>query len=208
MITYDFEQGSPEWLQARAGKISASRFGDLMALLKSGKPGASRQNLEYDLAVERMTGQKLEGFTNAAMQRGIDLEPLAREAYENAHFVAVDEVGMVRHATLEHVTCSPDGMVGDDGLVEIKCMGAMNHIKQILDGYATQTYRWQLQGQLWICEREWVDLACYHPEMPEHLRLHVVRVERDAEAIKELEAECIKADAAINEIITRLEKAA
>lgn len=197
-------QGSPEWFAARAGKITASRVGDLMARTKSG-PSTSRANLLALLAVERITGQCVETYTNGAMLRGTELEPEARAAYEAHAGLLCEEVGIVVHPELDYVTCSPDGLVGDDGLLEIKCPQAMaKHLEALRSGAHAVEYRWQLQGQLWVAGREWVDAVSYDPRWPAGLQLAVTRVTRDETAIQELEAECERAEYELQAMVVEL----
>jgi putative phage-type endonuclease len=189
-------QRSDEWFAIRAGKITASRVSDLMAKTKTG-PSASRKNLITLLAVERLTGQCVETHSNAAMQRGVELEDEAIQAYENQEMVAVEAVGFVVHPTLPYVGVSPDGCVGDDGLIEAKCPYAMaKHYEALRYGAHADEYRWQLQAQLWVTGRQWVDAVSYDPRFT-GFELAIVRVTRDEKAIAELEAECIAGNAEI-----------
>lgn len=197
-------QESQDWMLARAGKFTASRAADLMARTKSG-PGAARANLIATLVAERITGQPVESYRNAAMERGIELEAEARDAYSFQAGVAVEEVGFVVCGQLPNTGCSPDGLVGVDGLVEIKCPSAMGkHLDALLTGAHADEYRWQLQHQLMVTRREWVDAASYDPRWPEHLQLAVRRVYRDDAAIKELAAEIQKADAEVEAKVAQL----
>jgi putative phage-type endonuclease len=199
-------QGSDEWFALRAGKLTASRFKDLMSKGRGSAPSAGRTNLVWDCAIERMTGRKMDSFTTAAMIRGQDLEPEARQAYEDQNFVTVEEVGFVLHPEHDFVSCSPDGYLGDIGLIEIKCPNAANHGKGLLNGQHAVDYKWQVQGQMWVCERAWCDMVSYHPEFPENLRLAIVRVERDEEMIEQLQEQCLQADLEINAIIEQLKE--
>ena len=199
------EQDSNAWLQSRAGKFTASRASDLMAKTRSG-PSASRGNLIALLAVERLTGQCVETYQNAAMQRGIETEAEARDAYSFAKGVAVDEAGFIACELLPNTGCSPDGLVGDDGLVEIKCPASMaKHLDALRSGAHTVEYRWQLQHQLMVTGRAWVDAASYDPRFPEHLQLAVTRVYRDEAAITELNAEIRAADAEVDALVSELD---
>lgn len=205
-IAQHLDDGSanPAWLAARAGMFTGSRFADLMARTKSG-PSASRQNLLATLAVERITGQCVETFANAAMARGTELEPVARSAYESLREVLVEEVGFVESAELYCVGVSPDGLVGSDGLVEIKCPAAMaKHLEALRTCAHAVEYRWQIQGQLWVTEREWCDVVSFDPRWPDGLQLAIHRVFRDEAAIAELRAECAKADAEVMAIVADL----
>lgn len=191
-------QRSDEWFRQRAGKFTGSRFAELMAKTKSG-PSASRKNLITRLAIERLIGNCVETYSNFAMQRGTELEPFAIEAYENANLVAVELVDFIDHPTLDFVGVSPDGLVGDDGMVEVKCpIAEAKHYEALRYGAHATEYKWQLQGQLWVSGRAWVDAVSYDPRFP-GLELAELRVERDEKAIAELEAECIAANEEVNE---------
>lgn len=197
-------QDDAGWMLDRAGKFTASRASDLMAKTKTG-PSASRGNLIALLAVERLTGQPVETYQNAAMQRGIETEAEARDAYSFAKGVAVEEVGFIPCDQLPNTGCSPDGLVGEDGLVEIKCPASMaKHLDALRSGAHAVEYRWQLQHQLMVTGRAWVDAASYDPRFPEHLQLAVKRVERDEAAIAELRAEITKADAEVTALVEEL----
>lgn len=200
-------QGSPEWFALRAGKFTASKFSDLMATLRNGNPAQSRENLIWDVAVERMTGRKMDSFQSGWMARGIELEPEARSQYEVANMTTVEEVGIVIHPAYPYVSCSPDGLVGDDGLVEIKCLTAANHGKALLHGKHADDYQWQVQGQMWITGRSWCDVVAYHPDFPIELQLATVRVERSDGLIADLEESCIKANEEVEKVIAQLESA-
>lgn len=198
------QQLSEEWFAARAGKFSASRSKALMAKTRSG-PSASRKNLIVQLAVERLTGTIEDGFSNAAMQRGIDLEPEARDAYIFETGNAVEEVAFVSHPDLDFCSASPDGFVGDDGLVEIKCPSAMaKHMAALTDGAHAKEYHWQLHHQLFVTGRDWVDAVSYDPRFPEGLQLAIKRVLRDAEAIEELKVEIIKGNAEVDALVDQM----
>ena len=201
-------QRTPEWFALRAGKFTGSRFSDLMARTKTG-PAAARKNLIVTLAVERVVGDCVETYCNAAMQRGTELEPEARAAYEMEELVAVDEVDFIVHPLYPFVGCSPDGLVGSDGMVEIKCPSAMGkHYDALMADAHVQEYWWQLQGQLWVANRKWVDAVSYDPRFPEGLQLAVYRVERDQDAIAELEAACIAAEDEVQAAVEQLRKKA
>lgn len=205
MIEQHLSDGTanPEWLALRAGKFTGSRFADLMARTKSG-PSASRQNLLATLAVERITGSCVETFTNAAMQRGTELEPVARSAYEMSRGLLVEEVGFVC-GELDCVGVSPDGLIGSDGLIEIKCPSAMaKHLEALRTCAHAVEYRWQVQGQLWVTERDWCDVVSFDPRWPDGLQLAVHRVFRDESAIADLRAACIEADIEVEMMVADL----
>ena len=188
------QQGTSEWLALRAGKFTGSRFADLMARTRSG-PSTSRANLIVTLAVERLTGSCMETYQNAAMLRGIELEAEARAAYEARELVAVEEVAFIPHPTLPFVGVSPDGLVGESGMVEIKCPSASaKHYAALTSVAHADEYTWQLQGQLWVSLREWVDTVSYDPRFPDGLQMAVTRVYRDEDAIMALIDACLTAE--------------
>lgn len=201
------QQRSDEWLALRVGKLTASRFADVMNLISGGKPGANRRALITLLAVERLTGTCVETFQNDAMRRGTELEGEARAAYEAHTGELVREVAFIQHPTLDYVGVSPDGMLDPNGMTEFKCPANMaKHLEALRRNEHATEYRWQLQGQLWVAEREWVDAVSYDPRFPEHLRLAICRVYRDEKSIKELAAECAKANDEIEAVLADLQR--
>lgn len=188
MSDLDLQQGSPEWIAARVGSLGASRVAEALAKTKTGW-GASRANLLAELVAERLTGAAAAGFTNAAMQWGNDKEPEARSAYEFMADVDVALVGIVRHPSIAGTHASPDGLVGDDGLVEIKCPNTATHIETLLSQKVPAKYVTQMLWQMACTGRRWCDFVSYDPRMPEAMRLFVRRVERDDAAVAQLEAD-------------------
>jgi len=198
-------QESADWMAARAGNFTASRSSDLMAKTRSG-PSASRANLLALLAVERLTGECVQTYQNGAMARGIELEAEARDAYAFSRGVAVDESGYVATDELPHTGCSPDGLLGDNGLLEIKCPASMQkHLDALRTSAHAIEYKWQLQHQLMVTGRAWVDAVSYDPRFPEALQLAVARVLRDEKAISELRDEIVMADAEVEAILSELQ---
>lgn len=181
-------QGSDEWHAARLGRVTASRVADVMARTKSGW-GASRANYEAELVCERLTGQRSEGFTNAAMAWGTETEPQARAAYAFMLDADVAEVGFVEHPRIAMSGASPDGLVGADGLVEIKCPQSKTHIDTLLGQSVPSKYVTQMQWQMACTERAWCDFVSFDPRLPSDLQMFVQRVERDDDAIAEMERE-------------------
>lgn len=179
-------QGSPEWFAERCGKVTASRVADLIAKTKTGW-GASRANYAAELIAERLTGVKAEGYTNAAMQHGIDTEPQARDAYEFYADVGVVQVGFIAHPAIAMTGASPDGLVGDDGLVEIKCPNTATHIETLLGASVPGKYVTQMQWQMACTGRQWCDFVSYDPRLPESMRSFIRRVNRNQVVIDELE---------------------
>lgn len=184
-----YAQGTPEWLAARTGRLTASRMSAIMAKGKSGAPSATRAACMGELIAEYLTGQSGETYMNADMQRGLDLEPMARAAYEAKTRQFVDQVGLVLHPKNERWGASPDGVVDDDGLLEIKCPRTHVHIEYLLAGKPPAQYVPQMAWQAACCERQWVDFASYDPKMPPALQLFVVRYTPEPAYIAEMEQE-------------------
>jgi len=197
------EQGSPEWHAARVGSLGASQIKDAFARTKSGW-GASRKNLIAQIVAERLTGEPSECFCSADMMRGTELEPEARRAYEFMTGNGVEEVGLYGHPTIEGTHASPDGLVGEEGLLEIKCPRTANHIDYILGGKPPAQYVPQMLWQMACAGRKWCDFVSYDPRMPIEHQLFIVRLERDDEAIKQMEADCADFMREVEEIITKL----
>ena len=181
------EQRTPEWFARRLGKVTASRIADLMAKTKSG-PAASRANYLAQLVTERLTGRPTEGYESTAMAWGTEQEPNARAAYSARMGVLVDEVGFVDHPTLA-AGASPDGLVGETGLIEIKCPNTATMLEYIEDRAIPQKYRLQMQWQLAVTGRDWNDFVAYDPRLPEHLQLLVIREHRNTDLILSITAE-------------------
>jgi putative phage-type endonuclease len=183
---HEMDQRSDEWKQIRLGKVTASRIADATAKTKTGW-GASRANYMAELLSERLTGTPREGFTNAAMQWGIDMEPQARRVYEFMEGADVHEVGFAAHPTIEMSGASPDGLVGDLGLVEIKCPDTATHIETLLGSRIDGKYIKQMQWQMACTARSWCDFVSFDPRLPERMQIHVERVYADSAFIAELE---------------------
>ena len=186
MDIVDLQQGSPEWRAARAGSLGASQIAEAVARTKSGW-GASRANLLAQLTVERLTGLPTEGFVSPAMAWGTEQEPEARLAYEFRKDATVVQVGMVRHPSIGGTHASPDGLVGDDGLLEIKCPLSATHIETLLTGSIPGKYVTQIEWQMACTGRSWCDFASFDPRLPEEMRLFVKRFDRDDKRISEME---------------------
>jgi putative phage-type endonuclease len=185
------EQGTEEWFTIRIGKVTASRVADVIAKTKTGY-SATRDNYMAQLVCERLTGQKGESFSNAAMQHGTDTEPLARAAYEAYQDILVDEVGFVPHASIIMAGASPDGLVGTDGLLEIKCPNTATHIETLLNQSVPAKYNTQMQFQMACTGRQWCDFVSFDNRLPNELQLFVKRVPRDNEFIKQMEDEVVR----------------
>ena len=199
------DQGTEEWFTIRVGKVTASRVADVIAKTKTGY-SATRDNFMAQLVCERLTGQKGESFSNAAMQHGTDTEPLARAAYEAYADVLVDEVGFVPHPSIEMAGASPDGLVGDDGLLEIKCPNTATHIETLLNQSVPGKYNTQMQFQMACTGRKWCDFVSFDNRLPAELQLFVKRVPRDEVFIRLIEAEIVQFLAELDDKINKLMK--
>ena len=199
------EQRSEEWFAARCGKVTASRVADIIAKTKTGY-SASRENYLAQLVCERMTSKPAESYSNAAMQWGTDQEPFARAAYEAAKDVLVQEVGFVVHPNIENAGASPDGLVGEFGLVEIKCPNTATHIQTLLDQKVPDKYNIQMQWQMACTGRQWCDFASFDPRMEEGLQLFIKRVEYHPLYVAELEKEVINFLMDVEDKIRKLNK--
>jgi len=198
------QRNDPAWWAARLGKVTASRVADVIAKTKSGY-GAGRANYAADLVVERLTGQKAQGFTNAAMEWGTQTEPQAKAAYAAKTGILVEDVGFIDHPTVAMSGASPDGLA-EEGLVEIKCPNTATHLEYIFDGKPPQKYVTQMQWQMACAGKPWCDFVSYDPRLPERLQLLVVRVPRDDDYIKMLEQEVTTFLQELDDKINKLEK--
>lgn len=183
-------QGSPEWFAERLGKVTASRVADVIARTKTGW-GASRSNYMAELVAERLTGTVAATYTNAAMQWGTDMEPEARAHYEFMTNATVEPAPFVPHPSIADSGASPDGYVGADGLVEIKCPNTATHIETLLSGSVPGKYVTQMQWQMACTGRAWCDFVSFDPRMPVTMSLFIHRVERDDARIAELERDVV-----------------
>lgn len=200
-------QGSAEWLSARAGCLTASAIADMLAKTKTGE-SASRANLRARLVAERLTGIPQDGFSNAAMQWGNEQEPFARAAYEIHSGNLVDQTGLVMHPNIPYAGASPDGLIDECGLVEIKCPNTATHVEYLLSGTPPNKYQPQMMWQMECTGRQWCDFVSFDPRMPEHLQLFVVRFERDEERLDDLRKEAIAFLAEVDALILQLTKKA
>lgn len=182
-------QGSPEWLAIRCGRVTASRVRDVVATTKSGGYGAGRKNYMAELIGERLTGTPAEQYVSAAMAEGSRREPAARFNYALKTGFEIEEVGFVNHPRIAMAGCSPDGLVGNDGLVEIKCPNLATHIDTLLSEKIDAGYMDQMQFQMACTGRAWVDFVSYDDRLPEEMQMSILRVMRDNKRIEKLELE-------------------
>lgn len=197
------EQRSPDWFAIRCGRVTASRIADLMARTKTGY-STSRANYRAQLVVERLTGTVEPSFCSPAMQHGIDTEAEAREAYRQHMLCTVEELAFAEHPTITMAGASPDGLIGDDGLVEIKCPIPATHIDTLLSGTVADKYLKQMQFQMACTGRAWCDFVSYDNRLPEPMRLFVQRVPRDDALIREIEAEVVSFLDEVEETVAKL----
>jgi putative phage-type endonuclease len=200
------EQRTDDWFTARLGKVTASSLYKVLAKTKTGY-GADRGNYMTQLVLERVTGTKADSYTNAAMQWGIDQEPFARAAYEASRGVMVDEVGFIPHPTIAAAGASPDGLVGDDGMVEIKCPDSKTALEcWLAENPVESKYFAQMQWQMRCANRSWCDYVVFDPRMPAKAQLFVVRVLRDDKWLADVESEVIKFLAEVDAKVAALKK--
>ena len=197
-------QGTPEWLSERAGKVTASMISNVMMKPET----AGFRDYQAQLVAEILTG-KPQGsdFTSAAMQFGTETEPLARSAYEAETGFSVDEVGFCQHPKIERSGASPDGLVGNSGLVEIKCPKVSNHLAYLIADVVPAAYKNQMQWQMACTGRDWCDFVSFRPDLPEHLQLFIIRFKRDPARILELETAVIAFLDGVDKMINQLKKA-
>ena len=201
----DIEQGTEEWFAIRCGKVTASRIADIIATTKSGY-SASRANYEAQLICEILTGKPAESFTNAAMQWGTETEPLARAQYELKTGNMVNQIGFVVHPMIEQAGASPDGLIGEDGCIEIKCPNTSTHLDTLLSQKVPSKYITQMTWQMVCTGRKWCDFVSYDPRLPENLQLYIERIELDEDYAKKLQNEVVMFLVEVNEKVEKLRK--
>jgi hypothetical protein len=181
-------QGTLEWRKLRCGRITASRFDDVMATINSGE-AASRRNYRAELVCETLTGEPFEDiYQTADMLRGIRLEPDARAAYQTVTMQEVTQVGLVLHPKYDRIAVSPDGLVGKHGLVEFKVPKTGTHLETLLRGTPRSEYRRQMWAQMMCCEADWCDFCSFDPRLPKEYQLIIFRFMRDEKEIILMEA--------------------
>jgi len=203
MKIIDAVQGTPEWLAARAGRVTASMISNVLMKPET----AGFRDYQAQLVAEILTG-KPQGsdYTNAAMQFGTETEPLARSAYEAETGFSVDEVGLCIHPTINRAGASPDGLVGQSGLVEIKCPKPATHLANLIAGVVPAGYKNQMMWQMAVTGRDWCDFVSFRPDLPEHLQLFVVRFKRDPARILELETAVVAFLDTVDKMLSQLKK--
>lgn len=183
------EQRSPEWFEARKGKVTASRIGDILNTIRNGNWAASRKHYAAQLVSERLSDKPPEPFTNEYIEWGIAQEAPAKEAYIKATGNAVDEVGFINHPTIASAGASPDGLIAHDGLLEIKCPTTATHIERLLGADIPESYRLQMLWQMACTGRRYCDFVSFDPRLPEDMQLFTLRFDRDDQEIERVERE-------------------
>ncbi|MEI4473226.1 lambda exonuclease family protein [Frigidibacter sp. MR17.24] len=194
------EQRSTEWFEARLGKVTGSKISDVMAKGRSGAPSATRANYMAQLVAERLTGAPYESFQSAAMQHGTETEDQARAVYTMTTGNAVAEIGFCPHATIPMAGASPDGLIGEFGLIEIKCPNTATHIAALRGASIDGGYMKQMQFQMICTGRLWCDFVSFDPRMPDEMQLLVRRVDADFDMQEEITAEVRKFLAELDEM--------
>lgn len=211
MDSVDLEQGTKEWKESKLGYTSASRIHDVLSKpRKRGQEESSgRRNYKAKLIFEILSGKesKEDGVETWWTRRGEELEPDGRSEYELRNKVAVQTCGFIKHPSIPRYGCSPDGLVGDDGIIQIKCLNRANHLECLTSGIPTQ-YAAQMVCELSVTGRQWNDFVSYHPEAPDDLKLYVKRIWRKdvLHIIESMEAEVIKFTREIDETIASITK--
>ena len=201
MKIIDAIQGTPEWLAARAGRVTASMISAVLMKPET----AGYRDYQAQLGAELLTG-KPQGsdYTNAAMQFGTETEPLARSAYEAETGFSVDEVGLCIHPTIDRAGASPDGLVGNSGLVEIKCPKPATHLANLIAGAVPAGYKNQMMWQMSCTGRDWCDFVSFRPDLPENLQLFIIRHRKDPAEILKLETAVMAFLAGVDQMIEKL----
>ena len=183
------DQGSPQWIRERVGKLTASRFGDVMAKLKNGKPAEARMSYMKQLVAERMTDTAMDFFVTAAMQWGIDQEAPAAEEYEAVTGALVVPAPFVPHPEIENFGATPDRFVGPDGLIEIKCPATTNYVAWRMADEIPEQSRWQMLAQLACTRRRWCDFVAFDPRVVYGPTIWIKRYEPSVEEVRTCEEE-------------------
>lgn len=198
------EQGSDLWKQLRLGHVTASNVAEVMSKGKGGAEATGRYKYKVRLVAERLTNQVPESFSNSAMEWGIEQEQFACMAYELKTNTLVDKTGFWLHPTIKWVGVSPDRLVGENGLLEVKCPNTTTHLDYMFADKVPSEYVKQVQCQLWVTGREWCDFISFDPRLPQRNQLFIKRVQRDEKLIKEMEAEIVKFLEEVKTLIMKL----
>jgi putative phage-type endonuclease len=174
-LWYPYAQGSVAWLKERLGCLTASRMAEAMDFLKGGKESDKRKKLKIELIAERMTGMMVSRHVNDAMQWGIEQEPYARARYEEVTGELVTLCGFAIHGDIPFFGASPDGLVGEDGLVEIKCPTTTTYMEWMIGGTVPEQHKAQMTAQLAVTGRRFVDFFAFDPRIKVEQHQHFLR---------------------------------
>jgi hypothetical protein len=199
------EQGTVEWLIARIGCVTASHIKDVLAKTKKGTESAARQTYKMQVLTEIITGRATEHYVSEAMQFGLDNEPLARTSYEMERDVEVEKVGFVLHPEIKRSGASPDGLVGEFGLVEFKVPNTATHLEYLLAQTVPDEYKPQMMWQMACSGRKWCDFVSYDPRLPQEFGLFIIRYERDDKLIAEMECKVTQFIVELNAMCEKLQ---
>ena len=202
--TITIEQGTDEWKKARLGHVTASCVADVMSKGREGKESEIRAKYRMKLVAERLTKESQDSYSNSYMEWGTEQEQFAAIAYEVAKDVLVEKTGFWKHPTIQWLGVSPDRLVGDDGLVEIKCPATTTHLGYLLDGKVPTKYVKQIQCQLWVTGREWCDFVSFDPRLTKRQQLFIVRCTRDEKLIKQMEQDVVQFLKEVEAVINQL----
>lgn len=192
------KQRSEEWYTARLGKVTAS---NVYKIMTKGQ-GKTRESYMIDLIAEILTGESKDFYISREMRRGIDLEEYARFEYECREFQSVDECGFILHPKIEGFGASPDGLVGNEGLIEIKCPNTTTHLDSFLNDEVDQNYIYQMQTQMMCTGRKWCDFVSYDDRLPEKSSYYIKRFNYNFDLARKIEIEVIDF---MNELKEKLE---
>ena len=183
---------SPEQIRQRIGCLTASRIGDVLAVKKDGKPTAARLDYMKQLVAERMTDVAAEFYVTGDMQWGIDQEDCARQVYEAETGAIVIECGSVPHPRIEHALATPDGLVGADGMIEIKCPKTTTYVGWLLNGGVPEQHKAQMLWQIACTGRKWCDFIAFDPRIVKGPKVMIRRFEPKADEIAKIESEAVR----------------
>lgn len=202
----DIQQKSEAWHALRTGRFTGSIFQHVVSKKKDGKPTQKRDDTIWDIAAERIQGYQPSRMTSYSLRWGNENEPLARAAYEIKTGEFVEEVAFIIHPKYDFCGVSPDGLIGDDGMIEIKSPSSPKiHLQRWIDGVPDE-YKAQLQGGLWVTGRKWIDFISYDGDTDERFKLLIIRVYRDEAYIENLEKEVLQAESEVQELVNELMK--
>ena len=206
MVSSDYEQGSAEWFQARCGRITASRIADVMAQNKNGSWSSRRIDYMWELAEERITGQCIAKYVNAAMQWGTETEPEAREFFEGRYDLEVEQTGFILHPEMDYAGASPDGLIGADAIIEIKCPTTKTMLQTLNDNLPDERYVLQCQWQMACTNSRYAWLVYFDPRLDDSMCMKRFYIERDFALITKIENFVHDFNTQINDTILKIKE--